>query len=199
MYRITWMITALAAVAVMNVAGQSPIGMAPGNRIRLSIPTLSNKLITGTVISLDAGRLVFRPEPQAGFAAESLPMNPWNLESIQVNGRPSSPWRTVAYGGVGLLAGAAAGALVWPLVSSSACRPENVAEERGTGCVEALVFDGRKRRDGAIMFGAIGALVGTIVGVVTNAPRWEVARLAGVSVTVAPRFAAPGIEGTVRF
>ena len=198
MYRITWMITALAVVAAMDLTAQRPTGMAPGNRIRLSITTLSNRPITGTVVSLDAGRLVFRPQ-RARFAADSLPTGPWDIESIQVNRRPSTPWRTVAYGGVGLLAGAATGALIWPLVSTSACRPDNVAEKSGTGCAGALFLDGKKRRDGAIMFGAIGALVGTIVGVVTNAPKWKVVPLDGITVTIAPSLAAPGIEGTLRF
>jgi hypothetical protein len=199
MYRITWMITALAVVTAMDLTAQSPTGMAPGNRIRLSIPTLSNRPVTGTVVSLDAGRLVFQPELRARLAADSLPTGPWDIESIQVNRGPPTPWRIVAYGGVGLLAGAATGALIWPLVSSSACRPNNVAEERGTGCLEALVFDPKKRRDGAIMFGAIGALVGTIVGVLTNTPAWEVVPIDGITVTIAPTLAAPGIQGTLRF
>jgi hypothetical protein len=133
------------------------------------------------------------------FAAESLPTRLWNVESIQVNRRPSTPWRTVSYGAVGLLTGAAAGALIWPLVSTSACRPDKIAETYGAGCLGAFVFDGNKSRDGAIRFGAVGALVGTIVGVVTSVPQWEVVALDGFTVTIAPTIAAPGIAGTLRF
>jgi hypothetical protein len=65
--------------------------------------------------------------------------------------------------------------------------------------LETLLLDGKKRRDGAIIFGAIGALVGTIVGVLTNTPEWEVVATDGITVTISPKFAAPGMQGTLRF
>lgn len=198
MYRLSWMSIAPALLAATGLAAQNPTRMAPGQRIRISIPAVSDQPMTGTVVSLDAGRLVFRPE-QARFAADRGPNTPWTVESVQVNRRRSTPWRPVVYGGFGLLAGAATGALIWPLVSTSGCRPDKVAETHGTGCVKAFAFEGKKIRDGAVMFGAIGAFVGTIVGVVTGAARWDVVPIDGITVTIAPKIVTRGIEGTLRF
>ena len=105
----------------------------------------------------------------------------------------------LTYGGAGLLAGVATGALIWPFIASSSCRPNAIAEQSGGGCAEAIVFDGGKRREGMLLFGAIGALAGTIVGAVASTPRWEVIPHDGLTITVASSPTKMAIEGIVRF
>ena len=199
MHRITLFIAAVALAGPTLLAAQAHDSVARGSHIRLSVPALSGDLITGTVIAIDDRRILLRPDDARVFRGDSLSVQSSDIQSIQVNRGPRARWpSTLGYGVVGSLVGAAAGALTWPLVSSSACLPQDVAEDNATGCLEAFL-DGGKRRDGALMFGAAGAVIGAVVGYLTSGPRWENIGGENVSVRITPRVRGVRIKTVIRF
>ena len=199
MYRIALFIAAVALAGPTLLAAQAHDSVARGSHVRLSVPALSGDLITGTVIAIDDRRILFRPDDPRVFRGDSLSVQFSDIQSIQVNRGPRARGpSTLGYGVLGSLAGAATGALIWPLVSSSACLPQNVPEDSGTGCLWGLL-DGGKRRDGALMFGAAGAVIGAVVGYLTSGPRWEDIGGENVSVTITPRVSGVEIKTAIRF
>jgi len=199
MHRITLFIAAVALAGPTLLAAQAHDSIARGSHVRLSVPALSGDLIVGRVIAIDDRRILFRPDDARVFRGDSLSVQLSDIQSIQVNRGPRARWPgTLGYGALGSLAGAAAGALIWPLVSSSACLPQNVSEDSATGCLGALI-DGGKRRDGALMFGAVGAVIGAVVGYLTSGPRWENLGGESVSVTITPRVSGARIKTVIRF
>ncbi len=199
MHRIVLFIAAAALAGPTLLAAQAHDSIARGSHVRLSVPALSGDLITGTVIAIDDRRILFRPDDAQVFRDDSLSVQSSDIQSIQVNRGPRARWpSTLGYGVVGSLAGAAAGALIWPLVSSSACLPQGVAADNAKGCLETL-WDGGKRRDGALMFGAAGAVIGAVVGYLTSGPRWENIGGESVSVTITPKVSGVGIKTAIRF
>ena len=181
------------------LAAQTHDSVARGSHLRLSVPALSADLITGRVIAIDNRRILFRPDDAQVFRGDSLSVQSSDIQSIQVNRGPRARWpSTLGYGELGSLAGAATGALIWPLVSSSACLPQDVAEDSATGCLEGLL-DGGKRRDGALIFGAAGALIGAVAGYLTSGPRWENIAGESVSVTITPKVSGVGIKAVIKF
>ena len=196
MHRIALFIAAVAVAGPTLLAAQAHDSIARGSHIRLSVPALSGDLITGTVIAIDDRRILLRPDDAPLFGGDSLSVQ---SSDIQVNRGPRARWpSTLGYGIVGSLAGAAAGALMWPLVSSSACLPQGIAKDSAIGCLEVLA-DGGKRRDGALMFGAAGAVIGAVVGYLTSGPRWEDIGGENVSVTITPRVSGVEIKTVIRF
>ncbi len=199
MHRIALFIAAVALAGPTLLAAQAHDSVARGSHIRLSVPALSGDLITGTVIAIDDRRILLRPDDARVFRRDSLSVQSSDIRSIQVNRGPRARWpSTLGYGVVGSLVGAAAGALTWPLVSSSACLPQDVAEDSATGCLEALI-DGGKRRDGALMFGAAGAVIGAVVGYLTSGIRWENIGGESVAVTITPKVSGVRIKIAIRF
>ena len=199
MHRIALFIAAVAVAGPTLLAAQAHDSIARGSHIRLSVPVLSGDLITGRVIAIDDRRILFRPDDARVFGGDSLWVQSSDIQSIQVNRGPRARWpSTLGYGVVGSLAGAAAGALIWPLVSSSACLPQGIAKDSAIGCLEVLA-DGGKRRDGALMFGAAGAVIGAVVGYLTSSPRWENIGGENVSVTITPRVSGVEIKTAIRF
>ena len=199
MHRITLFIVAVALAGPTLLAAQAHDSVARGSHIRLSVPALSGDLITGTVIAIDDRRILLRPDDAPVFGGDSLSVQSSDIQSIQVNRGPRARWpSTLGYGVVGSLAGAAAGALIWPLVSSSACLPQDVAADSAKGCLQAFL-DGGKRRDGALMFGAAGAVIGAVVGYLTSGPRWENIGGESVSVRITPRVRGVRIKTVIRF
>ncbi len=199
MHRITLFIAAVVLAGPTLLTAQAHDSVARGSHIRLSVPALSGDLITGTVIAIDDRRILFRPDDARVFRGDSLSVQFSDIQSIQVNRGPRARGpSTLGYGVLGSLAGAAAGALIWPLISSSACLPQDVTEDSATGCLEALI-DGGKRRDGALMFGAAGAVIGAVVGYITSGPRWENIAGESVSVTITPRVSGVGIKTVIMF
>ena len=199
MHRIALFFTAAVLAGPTLLAAQAHDIIARGSHIRLSVPALSGDLITGTFIAIDDRRILLRPDDAPLFGGDSLSVQSSDIQSIQVNRGPRARWpSTLGYGIVGSLAGAAAGALMWPLVSSSACLPQGVAKDSAIGCLEVLA-DGGKRRDGALMFGAAGAVIGAVVGYLTSGPRWEDIGGENVSVTITPRVSGVEIKTAIRF
>ncbi len=199
MHRIALFIAAVALAGPTLLAAQAHDSVARGSHIRLSVPALSGDLITGTVIAIDDRRILLRPDDAPVFGGDSLSVQSSDIRSIQVNRGPRARWpSTLGYGVVGSLVGAAAGALTWPLVSSSACLPQDVAADSAKGCLEDLI-DGGKRRDGALMFGAVGAVIGAVVGYLTSGPRWENIGGESVSVAITPKVSGVRIKTAIRF
>ncbi len=198
MHRIVLFIAAAALAGPTLLAAQAHDSIARGSHIRLAVPALSGDLIIGTVIAIDDGRILFRPDDARVFRGDSLSVQSSDVQSVQVNRGPRARWpSTLGYGVLGSLAGAAAGALIWPLVSSS-CLPQDVAEDSATGCLEGLL-DGGKRRDGALIFGAAGAVIGAVAGYLTSGPRWENIAGESVSVTITPKVSGVGIKAVIKF
>ena len=199
MHHIVLVIAAVALAGPTLLAAQAHDSIARGSHVRLLVPALSGDLITGTVIAIDDRRILLRPDDARVFGGDSLSVQFSGIQSIQVNRGPRARWpSTLGYGVLGSLAGAAAGALIWPLVSSSACLPQDVAADNATGCLETLV-DGGKLRDGALMLGAAGAVIGAVVGYLASGPRWEYIGGESVSVTITPQVSGVGIKAAIRF
>ena len=199
MRHLTSLIAVFALISPAHVSAQRG-NIAPGRQIRLTVPSLSGELITGTMVMSDANRILLRPHSPAMFWDDTLLVRASDIGLVEVNQGPPSRWpRTLGYSGLGLVAGALGGALIWPILSSSSCTPNAVAAERGSGCIENLLFDSSKRRDGALIFGAVGALFGAIAGYLSSAPDWTVVDGDRINVTVTPRPHRVSLQSVIRF
>ena len=199
MRHLTSLLAVITLVSPAHLSAQRG-NITAGRQIRLMVPHISSELITGTVVMADANRVLFRLESPSRFWGDTLDVDISTIESIELNVGPKSRGpRTFGYGVLGGLVGALGGALIWPLISSSSCRPNAVAEEAGSGCIDDLVFDGSKRREGALIFGAAGALIGGIAGYLSAAPQWTVVNGDRIDITVAPHRHRVGLQSVIRF
>ena len=199
MRHLTSLIAIFALISPAHLSAQKRGNVSPGRQIRLSVPSLSSELITGTVVMSDANRILLRRHSPVMFGDDTLFVRLSDVALVEINRGPSSRWPlTIGYAGLGLVSGALGGALIWPMLSSSSCAPNSIAAQRGS-CIDELVFNGSKRREGALLFGAAGALIGAIAGYVSSGPDWTVVDGDRINISVAPHRGRVGLQSVIRF
>ena len=103
------------------------------------------------------------------------------------------------HAGIGLLVGAASGALAGPYVLSSACITPEKDLDAQWQCFDDLV-DGEARLKATVLFGIAGTAIGAVVGAIVGRERWEKVAQDRVRVSFAPqRDGSFALRTSVRF
>ena len=155
------------------------VALAPGVRVRLTAPTIGEKAVVGTVVSVDSGGvIVLRPSARVDRETEGAPVSiPWTaVTGIDVyKGRKTNGWKAGGYGAGGALSGAVVGAIVGTVYLLNTVKAN---EHSG----ETLALSGVY---GSIIGGGIGAAAGLLIGTVIGAwPReqWREAPLYSIQI-----------------
>ncbi|MBX3146273.1 MAG: hypothetical protein KF785_05840 [Gemmatimonadales bacterium] len=163
----------LLATPVAWIAAQS---VAPGQRVRLiyTHPTKADTLRTsGTLISWDT-TVVLTRDIKPGAAADTVRVPAAAIALVDVSmGRKSRAGRGALYGA---LAGGAAGAML------GATAHEDCA---AGGCYYTMPV-GQAMAGGALVLGAVGALVGLIIGSLGEGDQWAIVPLPESTFRVGP-------------
>lgn len=149
--------------------------------------------LVGKIIAHRADSLIVRDRE-----GKTVSLALGSISQLQVGHRVQNGLATLAKSGAGLLIGAAAGALVGPLVTSGACRSSNKDLENVAGCGVAL-FDGKTRGRAALVGGLGGAFIGAVAGVVTGSERWEGVEIRRVQPMITLDHDGVGASLTLRF
>ncbi len=195
MRRATLLIAMLVLTPLTTAAGQGATA-APGARIRVSAQGLAATRVVGTVVALRADTLVLAPQNGRGLLA--LPLE--SVQRLEVSrGRSSVGSTVMKHAGIGLLVGAASGALAGPYVLSSACITPEKDLDAHWQCFDDLA-DGEARLKATVLFGIAGTAIGAVVGAIVGRERWEKVAQDQVRVSFAPqRDGSFALRTSVRF
>ena len=146
----------LLASLVATAAAAQQRAVSPGDRVRVT--SAARPPVRGTVVRTGADGLVLR----AG--ADSL-LTPWrDVRALEVGVRGSRTRSALRYGGIGLLTGAAGGALFGA----------GTFNEPGARDWCILVCERREAALAGAALGAVsGAVVGGVIGAVAARQRWR--------------------------
>lgn len=165
------LVLCLCAAGPLDAQRQS---VSPGDRVRVSARSFPR--VSGTVLDARPDSLVLRARGgdtiQAAWA---------DVRTLDVSGGRSRVGTAVRYGGIGLLTGAAAGAVLGYTTYH---------EDDDDWCI-LICSPGDAGLAGAAFFGIVGGATGVLSGAVFPAQRW---RRAETPVSVS---AAPAAEGGV--
>jgi hypothetical protein len=169
------LVTSLAIVPLFAVASQEPRAINPGDRVRVTAPSVSGGRFAGTVLTVDPDSLVV----QTGTETRRLPRA--SIERLDLSsGRKS---HTLLGAGVGFLVGAAVGG---GLVASD----PTSCDEVHAACIAV----------GAAVLGAGGGLVGALTGALVRTERWAEVPLDRVRLGLIPdRRGALALSLSLRF
>ena len=182
MRRATLLIAVLVLTPITTVTAQEAPA-EPGTRIRVSAQGLAAPRLVGTVVALHADTLLFTP--QSGRGPIAVPLE--SIRRLEVSRSRSSVGPAILkYAGIGLLLGAAGGALAGPFVISSGCTALKKDLDNQSKCLADLV-DGETRLKAALVFGLAGTAVGALVGAIVGRARWEKVAASPVRVSFAPQ------------
>jgi hypothetical protein len=152
----------VAAVAPSAAVAQEPTPVQPGQRVRVRSLLAHRPVVTGAVESIGRDTLVVRPE--AGAAA-AIPLS--SIARLEVSRGRHSRWLT------GLVVGAGAGAVTGAIIGAATHDEDDWLFSAGENAVL-----------GAVLFTPIGALTGTVIGLLVKTERWKSVPLDRVRPTV---------------
>jgi hypothetical protein len=159
--RIALLVAALVLIASVDLFAQQEPPVAPGDRVRVTAPTIDPDPFVGTFVSMGADTCVLLVEGRA----EALALPFASVTSLEVSrGRKSY---ALAGAGIGLAAGAVVG----------------VAIASGT---EEGEYEGLARFVSVAGGTGIGLVIGTVVGASIKTERWEFVDLQPVRVSITP-------------
>jgi len=142
----------VTAVASSAVAQEAPL--RPGQRVRVQSAIVNTPVVTGAVEAIRPDTLVVRPEDGAsGGVATAIPLS--SIARLQVSQGRHSKWVTGLVVGLGIGVGGGA------ILGATTCEGDFLFT---TGDCAVM---------GATLFGAVGAVSGTVVGLLTKSERWE--------------------------
>lgn len=162
----------LLLAPLCDVLAQEPPPLEPNTRVRITARWLQWHQQVATFHGLRGDTLV--------LATDSTVLCPLTaVERLEVSaGRKSHLW---VGAGIGLLAGAALGAITWP----------------SAGC--DWVSEGQCRLYGALGLGAVGAVAGGVTGLLIKSDRWEEVPLDRLRVSVRPVRDGVGLGANIAF
>jgi len=195
MSRITLVLSLLVLGLSGQVRGQEPTLMS-GAHVRIVTTNPQSAPLVGTIVAWLPDRLLLtRGEAEDSIVAVSRV----SVDHIDISVRRFSPATVLTYAGLGLLVGAAGGALAGPVVMSSACLAWRKDIANQGSCVGDLVDSG-KRIEAALLFGGIGTAVGIVAGAIVGRERWQKLAPANVRVALASqRLTGLTLAASVRF
>jgi hypothetical protein len=160
--RIVSLVAALVLTAQADLFAQQEPQVAPGDRVRVTAPTIDRDPLVGTLVSMGPDTCVLEVEGRAEPLA--LPLAPVTRLEVSRGQKSHTLWGA----GIGLVAGGAAGAAI----GSASSRGDEYS-----GLVTLAYAAG----------GAwLGLLFGTAIGAVIRTERWELVDLQPVRVGLTP-------------
>jgi hypothetical protein len=166
--RIVSVVAALVLTAQAALFAQQEPPVAPGDRVRVTAPTVGRDPLVGTLDELRADTCVLWIE--GGAEPLALPLG--SVTSLEVSrGRKSN---TLAGAGIGLLIGGVGGTTLG-LVVGLQCEGDCPSPP---GLLPAAIFGG--------IGAGFGLLIGTAIGAASGTERWEVVDLQSVRVGLTP-------------
>jgi hypothetical protein len=161
MLRSALLVMILATVARSGVVAQVGGPVQPGQRVRVSRIEHTPAII-GEIGAIVADTLIVRhPGGLGGTATTAIPLS--SIARLQASRGQRSKWAT------GLLVGLGVGVGGGAVVGAATCHGD------------LLLTTGDCAVMGAALFGAIGAVSGTVVGLLVKTERWETVPLDRVS------------------
>jgi hypothetical protein len=161
MHLSTLLVTSLAIAPLAAVASQEPAVINPGDRVRVTAPSVLGGPFAGTVLTRDPDSLVV----QGGTETRRLPLA--SITRLDLSrGRKS---HTLLGAGVGFLVGAGVGGALF------ASDPYS-CDEVHSACIVL----------GAVALGAAGALVGAVTGALVRTERWAEVPLERLRLSLIP-------------
>ena len=188
-------ITALAVLLTLRAATGQVTQLHQGDQVRLLVRGSAVPRLEGRIVALLPDRLVISGSPED--APVTVPLD--SFDRIQVRVRRPAAVSALAYGGLGLLVGAAGGALVGSLVLSSDCNSWRKDLDHQGGCVNDLLFDDSKRVRAMVLFAGVGAGLGAVVGALRGLDRWQEVGSDRIRVALAPQPGGIAAAASVRF
>ena len=163
--------SALGVLTAVVARAQGPAPLAPNTRVRISAPSRQLNGVIGAVIVNRGDSLWLRGER----VGDTLVLAVRDLTRLEVSRRQDT--HGLAGAGIGLLGGAAVGAILGyaagddkPSSSqSSSCRNEDFCFSGPNFYLTA----GNKAAIGAVGLGVVGAAIGGVVGYTHRTDRWE--------------------------
>ena len=171
---ITLLLAVLAVTPFTSVAAQDSPPVRPGSRVRVTAPELNLNKYDGTL----------RVMPDDTLIVDTLRIALLSVRRLEVRRAPKARGLTVSmYGGVGLVLGAATGALTVPLTTSS-CVTLEQSPVTQQDCLGGLAQGPYAKR--AIQVGLVGMVIGIVVGLEVSRERWHEVPLDQLRVTFVP-------------
>ncbi|KPK78488.1 MAG: hypothetical protein AMS25_15105 [Gemmatimonas sp. SM23_52] len=164
--RIALLAAALVLVASADVLAQQARPVAPGDRLRITAPSIVGERLVGTVAELRPDALVLEPEDQ--LEAVLVPLAAVNKLELS-RSKASNVGR-------GALAGGLFGAGVGLVVGIAALGEEGGGLDIGVG---ELI-------SGALVLGGFGAAMGMLLEATAALERWETVPLDRIRVSLKP-------------
>lgn len=160
--------------------GQVPGPVRPGQRVRVESTVEHTPMIIGEIGAITADTIVVRhPGGTGAIETTAIPLS--SIARVQASRGQHSKWLTGL--GLGLGIGAGGGAIV----GAATCEGD------------WLFTTGDCALMGAALFGAVGAVTGTVVGLLVKAERWETVSLDGLHVSIVPDADSFGIGVHIAF
>jgi hypothetical protein len=143
----------LGSAAWSEAVAQNPVPLQPGQRVRVQFADPRTPVLTGAVQAIGPDTLVVHPDGGPGAkSVTAIPLS--SVAGLQVSRGRHSKWAT------GLLIGLGAGAVTGAILGA-------------TSRSDWLFTSTDMATIGAVTFGAVGGVVGVIIGALTKTERWE--------------------------
>jgi hypothetical protein len=162
--RNAFLVAALVLTASVDLVAQQEPPVAPGDRVRVTAPTIDRRPLVGTLIALDVDTCALQVEGRADPLA--LPLA--SVIMLEVSDQKSGIIIGAVVGG---LVGGIAGAVATYASCIMKCSPEEARDD-------AL----RRGAGGAVVGAGIGALLGSAI----KTDRWEVVPLDRIRLSLTP-------------
>ena len=187
--RIAWLIAALVLTGSADLFGQEVPPVAPGDRVRVSAPSIYRGELVGTVSALRSDSLVLKGESPTGQPHALLDEDATlaialsSITAMEVSRQRSAMWATA---GIGALLGAVAGAAIGAAVTEEDCTGFGEICSKELSAIAGAV-------PGALLGFGIGAAIGSGI----RSQSWETVPLDRIRVSLTPR--GGGLEVSAKF
>lgn len=174
------------AARAQGAAGPSGITVAPGTRVRVTVPgPAGSERLVGTVVAQRGDTLVAQWETRDTLSAAYVALDRMLRLETSRGMRP----QTLRGAGIGALAGAVVLGVA-AAASYEGCRA-------GENCIDVTGGSGGAAAGGAVLGALGGGVVGAIIGSLRRSESWQ--RVSLERVAVAPGRAGLALAGRLRF
>jgi hypothetical protein len=164
--------TALILATLTAEAGRLPgqqLPVTPGDHVRIEAKRSSARgALEGTILAVHGGSLVLALSNVADTAIVAFA----TIEQLAVRRTSPIAHAVLRNAALGLVVGAATGAVAGPVLLSRSCLTWKRDLANQANCAEDLLDNGNRAR-AAVIFGSAGVGLGALVGILTGRERWQ--------------------------